>query len=55
MDWEAFEKHKPFVRAANVTLSFGKPIDTAALSRDEKKRIGAYTREVITGMLEDAD
>ena len=52
---DIFEKHKPFVRAANVTLSFGKPIDTAALSRDEKKRIGAYTREVITGMLEDAD
>ena len=49
---DIFERHKPFVRATHVTLTFGEPIDTAGLSRDEKKRLGAHTRDVITGMLE---
>lgn len=50
---EIFEEHKPFVRSQHVSLVYGAPIDTTVLSRDEKKRLGAYTREVISGLLEE--
>ena len=34
-----FERHKPWVRRATVTISFGKPIETKGLSRDEQKAL----------------
>ncbi len=49
---EIFEDHKPFVKGTRVTLVFGDPIQTENLSRDEKKHLGAHTREIITGILE---
>lgn len=50
---DIFEVHKPFVKAQHVTLIFGEPISTDNLSRDEKKHLGARTREIITELLEE--
>ena len=50
---EIFEAHKPFVKATRVTLTFGEPIDTSSLTRDEKKHLGAHTRDIITQIIEE--
>ena len=34
---DLFEKHLPWVRRATVTISFGKPIETAGLNKEEQK------------------
>ena len=36
---DLFEKHKPWVRRGTVTIAFGKPIETAGLSRDAQKAL----------------
>ncbi|MCI9068003.1 MAG: 1-acyl-sn-glycerol-3-phosphate acyltransferase, partial [Lachnospiraceae bacterium] len=48
---EIFEKHLPRVKRSHVTVTFGEPIDVAALDRQQKKFLGAYTRERILEML----
>lgn len=42
-----YEKHRPFVRSANVILTYGTPIDTAAMDVKERKTVDAPVREVI--------
>lgn len=49
---DIYELHRPFVRPARVTLEYGKPIYPGELSREEKKFLGAYTRDVIQEMLD---
>lgn len=48
---EIFEKHIPWVKKSHVTVTFGKPIDIKTLEKDQKKFLGAYTRDVILSML----
>ena len=36
---DIFENHIPFIKSSHVTVSFGKPIDTAAMTREELKGI----------------
>lgn len=49
---DIFEKHVPFIRKANVILEYGAPIDVAALSKEDKKKLGSYCQAEITRMLE---
>lgn len=48
---EIFEKHIPWIKKSHVTVTFGKPIDIKTLGKDQKKFLGAYTRDVILSML----
>lgn len=48
---EIFEKHFPFIRPSHVTVYYGKPFYIKELEPEQKKRAGAYTREVIREML----
>ncbi len=43
-----FERHFPWLKTTHVIIEFGKPIDPTSLSREEKKHIGEYTREIMT-------
>lgn len=47
-----FEDQKPMIRPAKVILEYGKPIYPNALSKEEKKFLGAYTQKVIQEMLD---
>lgn len=49
---EIFEKHIPFMKPSQVTIEYGQPIFLDQLIPEEKKRAGAYTRDVIIRMLE---
>lgn len=48
---EIFEAHIPWVKRSHVTVTFGEPIDVKALDKQQKKFLGAYTRERILEML----
>ncbi len=50
---EIFENHIPFMKPSRVTIEYGRPIDLSQLSAEDKKRSGAYTREIIIGMLKE--
>ncbi|MBR2188926.1 MAG: 1-acyl-sn-glycerol-3-phosphate acyltransferase [Eubacterium sp.] len=43
-----FEKQKPRVKSRHVVIEFCEPIETASLSRDEKKHLGEHASEIIT-------
>lgn len=51
---DIFENHVPFVKKAHVILMYGKPIYAKELDKEQRKRLGAYTQNVIRGMLEEA-
>lgn len=46
-----FEDQFPKIRKAHVIIEYGKPIDVSALSKEEKKKIGAYTHDIIKDMV----
>ncbi len=46
-----FEDHRPFVGPADVTITFGTPIEVKELSREEQKNLGAHVRALIGEML----
>lgn len=48
---DCLEKQFPRIRKANVTVEFGEPIYMSGLEKEEKKFIGAYTRDRIIEML----
>lgn len=50
---EIFEKHSPWIKKSHVTVTFGEPIEVSALTKEEKKFLGAYTRDRILSMLPD--
>lgn len=50
---DIFEKHIPYVKPAHVTLMYGEPIYVKDLDKAQKKHLGAYTQNIIKGMLED--
>lgn len=45
-----FEHQFPKIRPAKVILEYGEPIDLKQLTKDQKKFLGAYTRDVIEQM-----
>lgn len=49
---DIFENQFPRIRPARVILEYGKPIYIKDLSKEDKKFLGAYTRNVIQEMLE---
>lgn len=49
---EIFECQFPFIKATKTVIEFGEPIDIKTLSKEEKKFLGAYTREKILAMYE---
>lgn len=48
-----FEDHFPKIRRAHVTLQYGEPIYPKDLTKEERKFLGAYTRERIAKMLQE--
>lgn len=48
---DIWEKHFPWMKSAHVTLEYGKPIYVKELSKEEKKKLGAYTQNRIMEML----
>lgn len=46
-----FEDQFPIIKPCHVILEYGKPIYTNELATEDKKRIGAYTQNVIREML----
>lgn len=50
---EIFEQHLPFMRPSQVTIEYGKPIYLKELPPEDRKRAGAYTRNIIIEMLKE--
>lgn len=50
---EVFEDHLPWIRSTTVNVWFGEPIDLSALSKEERKKSGAYVQGLLTGMIEE--
>lgn len=50
---EVFENHLPKIKPSHVTIRFGAPIMLKELPPEQKKFSGAYTRDVIIGMLKE--
>ena len=48
---DIFEKHTPRVIPTEVTVYYGKPIYLKELEPEQRKRAGAYTKEVIADMI----
>ena len=48
---QIFEDHIPFIRSTDVVLEYGKPFRPSDLTKEQKKAIGSYTRELITDMV----
>ena len=50
---EIFEQHLPFVKPSHVCIRYGEPIYIKELPAEKRKFPGAYTRDVIEGMLKE--
>lgn len=48
---DVFENHFPWIRRADVTLTYGKPILVKELPKEEQKHLGAYCQKIIGDML----
>lgn len=48
---EIWEAHYPKIKPCHVIVEYGKPIYPEELSREDKKRLGAYTQNIIKEML----
>ena len=48
---DCFENHKPWIRSARVSITYGKPIHVDELPEENRKFLGKYTRELIQNML----
>ncbi len=46
-----FEDHLPKVKKVHTVIEFGEPIDPKTLDKEQKKFLGAYTRDRIIEML----
>ncbi len=44
---DIFEDHLPKIRKTRVILEYGKPIYVKELPREEQKKIGVYTQQLI--------
>ena len=48
---KVFEDHLPFIHAADIVLEYGKPFRPSELTKEERKGLGSYTRDVIKEMV----
>ena len=48
---QILEDHFPFIKSTHVTLEYGKPFRPSELSKEDKKIIGSYTRDIIQEMV----
>nr|WP_296011577.1 lysophospholipid acyltransferase family protein [uncultured Blautia sp.] len=48
---EIFENHFPKIKPCKVVVEYGKPIYPEQISKEDKKRLGAYTQGIILEML----
>ena len=48
---QILEDHFPFIRSTQVTLEYGKPFRPSELSKEDRKIIGSYTRDIIQEMV----
>lgn len=48
---EIFENHFPKIKPCKVVVEYGKPVYPEQLSKEDKKRLGAYTQGIILEML----
>ena len=49
---QILEDHFPFIKSTQVTLEYGKPFRPSELSKEDKKVIGSYTRDIIQKMVQ---
>ena len=49
---DVWEGHMPWVKKAEVTIEYGKPVYYSELSTEERKYIGDHIKGIIEGMLE---
>lgn len=49
---EIFENHIPRIKSCHVILQYGEPIRIQELTKEQKKFLGAYTRDKIQAMLD---
>ena len=52
---EVLERHFPWIRPSHVIIQYGKPIYIKELSEKDRKFPGAYTRQVISSMVEELE
>ncbi len=52
---DVFESHVPWIKAADVTMIFGEPIETAALDRAGKKALPDQVQNIIRETLKGTD
>lgn len=45
------ENHIPWIRSSKVIVKYGEPIDPGKLSKEDQKKIGAYTQSIVQKML----
>lgn len=50
---DVFENSFPWVKKATTVIEYGKPIYPDQLSKEERKAMGAYCRDIIAGMLKE--
>ena len=50
---EVLEKHFPFITPSHITIYYGKPFYVKELEAEDRKHPGAYTRNVLIGMLKE--
>ncbi|MCR5388439.1 MAG: 1-acyl-sn-glycerol-3-phosphate acyltransferase [Lachnospiraceae bacterium] len=48
---DVFENHFPWIKSRKVILSYGKPIETADMTREDKKMLGSMCAKQIKDML----
>lgn len=48
---ELFEAHFPKIKPCKVIVEYGSPIYPDQLSKEDKKRLGSYTRDILLDML----
>ena len=51
---DAFERHIPFIKKAEVHIRFGEPFYTNDIPQDYGRKHGLYLRDLIKGMLEES-
>lgn len=50
---DVFENSFPWVKKATTVIEYGKPVYPEQLSKEERKAMGAYCRDIIAGMLKE--
>ena len=50
---DILEKHFPIIKSADVTITYGEPIDPKSMDKEQQKHLGALCREKILEMLKD--